>query len=73
MGHCVSTFKSSRFVQNVIDKNATAVMSDVSARTSIFPSVTFQDDCEEYAGFLDEMQVLMDKVSSGDLSDFEEF
>lgn len=31
------------------------------------------DDCEDYNGFLEEMQVIIDNVSTGDLKDFEEF
>lgn len=61
-------------------KNTVLVENDIpsdfgvmKAREALSKPLEIVDDCDEYNGFLDEMQVLMDKVSVDDLSDFEEF
>ena len=70
MKYCVSTFKNSS-LSRLKDKNTTSVGSDdlnLSSSTLGFTN----DDCNDYVGFLEEMDKLRAKVRSGDLSDFEE-
>ena len=55
-----------------MDKNTTSIVSDdlnLSSSTLGFRN----DDCNDYIGFLEEIDKLRAKVRSGDLSDFEEF
>ena len=70
MKYGVSTFKNSS-LSHLKDKNTTSVVSDdlnLSSSTLGFTN----DDCNDYVGFLEEMDNLRAKVRSGDLSDFEE-
>ncbi|WP_296883358.1 hypothetical protein [uncultured Methanobrevibacter sp.] len=70
MKYGVSTFKNSS-LRRLKDKNTTSVGSDdlnLSSSTLGFTN----DDCNDYVGFLEEMDKLRAKVRSGDLSDFEE-
>lgn len=70
MKYGVSTFKNSS-LRCLKDKNTTSVGSDdlnLSSSTLGFTN----DDCNDYVGFLEEMDKLRAKVRSGDLSDFEE-
>ena len=69
MKYNVSTFKDSS-QSHLKDKNTTSVASDdlnLSSSTLGFTN----DDCNDYVGFLKEMDKLRAKVRSGDLSDFE--
>ena len=66
----VSTFKNSS-LSHLNDKNTTSVVSNdlnLSSSTLGFTN----DDCNDYVGFLEEMDKLRAKVRSGELSDFEE-
>ena len=67
MKYGVSTFKNSS-LSRLNDKNTTSVGSDLNVSSSTFGFAN--DDCNDYARFLEEMDKLRAKVRSGDLSDF---
>ncbi len=69
MKYGVSTFKNSSLSQ-LKDKNTTSVSDDLNLSSSTLGFTN--DDCNDYVGFLEEMDKLRAKVRSGDLSDFEE-
>ena len=69
MKYGVSTFKNSS-LSRLKDKNTTSVVNDLNLSSSTLGFTN--DDCNDYVGFLEEMDKLRTKVRSGDLSDFEE-
>lgn len=69
MKYGVSKFKNSS--KKLEDKNTTSVVnSDLNLNSSNLGFTN--DDCNDYIGFLEEMDKLRAKVRSGDYSDFEE-
>lgn len=66
MKYCVSTFKNSSLSR--LKDNTTSACSDFKLSSSTLGFAN--DDCNDYEGFLEEMDKLRAKVRSGDLSDF---
>ena len=71
MNYYTSTFKYPKTKklknENIINDN------NVNFCSSTLGNNNNNDDCEEYAKFLNEMNKLRAKVKNGDLSEFEEF
>ena len=67
-----SNFKSIDDYSDLNDPLNVKIVGDLFLQTSTFNIPKQIDDCDEYYGFLGQLEKLHDKVDSGDLSDFSE-